>query len=567
MNGEICSLCPTMDLLAVSTPSGISMCRMNGELVYAIDVPNVKHLEWKPNGKQLCLVTDQVLIYDSNTGKLMNTLRGNIGITRWITLATEAKKKYEITMNITESLPKLPPVPGKPKHSITQFSNELDLLMMFAENSVDITMHGLFSLGIMQLYDSDDEIVNCESLDESHYILTSSYMTMAYKLRAFRTTLIKHYDLFIQITTASSKIIALLKYIEDVLSYLGSIIKSYLDDNTRFLNILKNELAEENETMGEELYNLLLTGMMREQLKDWIQNSLGDRNLKKWSTNGDSTYNSIRRTITYHLIPSCERLIILLSQLDSLSRSTMVNEFEIGFISESLESVKKLLILLYESIFKLNEEHETFKDFVLWLQHTFIEIQDDRSSLKFSVSKVSKYINDHLERPMIMTLIPFTRRSYNEIKINTQDMFTSIKDKIRMNVYRDPFEVELGRVGDRQLMKIRDHSLYIFSQYDKTLEIYRVHLRNRSMESTKVILNEVIRDIGISEKLYVVSDKVYQLDYLGLFGKEEHRQDTLPMVEEHTDLQVGHIAMSARRETGYAVDVDLQKYVAFPIQS
>lgn len=600
IDGSVYCWCPTMDLIAVSALSGkaLSLYRMNGCKVCDIETDKViKTVEWKPDGKQLCVVTldDVATLYDVNSNRLLSQLKSteSINLTKWIVMnGVQRRSKFHGTLDVDiwKALPKLTHLPSannsnkfSTKQAIdTMIQNDqaddMDLLFAFGEKSVNVTLHGLFSLGpVPVIGDGVDEenIVNCQSHAlEDHYILTSSFTTMRYTLRKFKTQFLMNFDFFSQITTNSSKIIALLGYIEEVLVSAGSTIRSYLDDHNRFLNVLRNELNEEGLDMGDELYSLLLTGMMNDHVKDWIQNSIADRNIKRWTSSGDTVYNNTRRTFTFHLIPACERMIILLTNLQALSKGsvTLTEEFEIGLLNDSIESIKKLLKLLFDFTFKLNEEQELFNEYMVWLQYNFMELQDDSCSIEYSTSKVAEYINTHLERPVLVTIVPFMRRNYNEIKINTQDMFDSIKSKIRENVVRDDsFQLTLGRVTEKQHMRFVNDDLYVFSYYDSTLEISKVDVDSQVSISTCIEFADEITDVQIvdDENLLVASrGKVKGFAYQYLFNQQNHSIDSISLIidESIPGLRTKYLTINPTRNIGCAISEDLKNYSVFLMQ-
>lgn len=607
-DGVVYSWCPSMDLLAVSQRNGkcISLYRMNGRKVYEIDASSspVKYIEWRPDGKQLCVVCvdDSVVLYDVNSNEELTRLKtqGSVNFTRWIVMKRPTSEnkfhgKFELN-DIWDSLPKLTPlsISGAPRMNKTFSSKQaidtmiqigsneenMDLLFAFGSNSVNLTLHGLFSLGPVEIFkenEDDEEIVNCISHSlEDHYILTSSFNTMQYKLRKFKTNFIQHYEFFSQITTLSSKIIALLGYIGEVLSSIAVLVKSYLDDHNRFLNVLRNELKEKGLNVGDELYNLLLTGMMSEDIKDWIQNSIGDRNLKRWTSSGEAAYNNTRKLLIYHLIPACDRLILLLSRSISVANtaSLLDTPFDIaGAIPVVISEVKHFLIELFQLIKKINNEQDLFNEFILWLKFTFTELQEDSCDIEYSTSSVAEYISAHLERSVFTTLVPLMRMKSNKVTISAEDMFDSIRKSIRASITHIEedgtlLQIPLGQITEKQRLKFIDDDLYVFSALDSTLEIFKVNVESKLTTSTKVEFEDAISDLQVLDDdnvLIVSGHRLVTFAYQYLFDQSLHTYKTLSLTsnEPMDDIQVSYVTTNTGRNIGCGISSDMKHYTVF----
>lgn len=596
------SWCPTMDLVAITVGNGkrVLIFRMNGTKVWDIPINQgiVKDLVWRPDGKQLAitLTKSQTLVYDTNTARLLSTLSttqdANFG--HWIVSdAPPTNNKFAgiIDSDVMKSLPRLPPLPSSSKTAHTfatreaidviqhEKNNMMDLLFLFGDKDVTITLHGLFLLGSVNIIpqDSDDDIVNAATRTvEDHYVLTSSFTTMQHTLRRFSTQFVQSYDFLQDITLSSSKIIALLGYIEEILIFSTQAIKAYTEFNTKFVGILKEELTNKNEVVVDELYNLLLTGMMNDEVKDWIQNTVGDRGVKRWSKIGETAFESTRRTILYHLVPACERLILLLSKLNSMSKSsvTLSEKFELEHLNNSSQAVKKLLKLLFDFVFKINREQELFNSFIIWIHSTLSELQDEIPKEKYVTSEVSTFINDHLEKSVLMMLVPYLRRNFNEVKIHTHDMFESIKSHIRSSITPDnSFAIPLGRCTEKQAMKFIDGELYVVSYYETTLDIYKVDVTSQNTRSTSVVFPNEIKDVQLTEDAQVfitIESSLLRIDTSPLFinsdlisQKLQHTDIATISHDEVSGLNVKHITINGARNIGCAISEDLLRYTIF----
>lgn len=602
-DGIVFSWCPTMDLLAFSAGNGKSIWihRMNGYKVWDIAIGEgvVKNLVWKPDGKQFAVITtkNQCHIYDSNTARLLSTvdqLKDDVNFGEWI-LSEVSDKNHKfgdlVDTDVLKSLPKLPPLPNQTSKNIfstkvaieemihqNNKSNELDLLLLLSEKTLDITLHGLFTIGAVSLItsanDEDEEIVSHISQDlQSHFIITSSFTTMKLYLRHFKLSFVSDYRFLQEITLSSSKIIALIGYINEILIFLAQEIKNYLDFNKRFVEILKEELEKIDETVGDQLYDLLLTGMMSEELKDWLENTIGERGITRWSKIGDTAFDNTRRTIFYHLVPACERLMILLHNIKGAASSSLSedNKLKMDFINASSTSVQKLIKLLFQYIITVNKEQNLFGSFVSWICHVLRELQDEESKYVYKTSEVADFINLHLERSSLMMFIPNIRRHFNEIKINTSDLFTALKNSTQKSIIPESEKVELGMVTEKQKLKFDGDFLYILSHHNATINIYRFNTLTDELKSVDVELDNEVFDIQVSDdkdELFVVSgDELISFQIENLFLKDQSKMKLseleITKSKNFQNLKPKYLAINSQRNIGSLLSQDMQRYIVF----
>jgi hypothetical protein len=309
-----------------------------------------------------------------------------------------------------------------------------------------------------------------------------------------------------KICISVSKTIALLGYIDEVLNFLSQESKNFLDFNNKFLGILKDELDKKNESVSDELYNLLLTGMMNDDVKDWLENTIADRGVKRWEKLGEVTFDNVRRTIIYHLIPACERLIILLSDLKSIFEILLIEQEEndmIPLINESLKSVKEYLNSIFQFIIKINREQELFNSCISWVNFVLIELQeeDPTSKYQYKTSEVSQFIiNNHLERSILFMLIPTFRRSLNQVKINSSDLFDCLKRQIREKLVKDDMNIELGEVSDHHQISSKGNELYVVTKHESHLEVFKVDIVSFLATKTVIQFNQPVTDFNSNDE-------------------------------------------------------------------
>jgi len=605
VDGLVYEWCPTMDLIAFTANNGknVWVHRMNGYKVWSITIDEgmVKSLVWKPDGKQIAVMTtkNKCHIYDSNTARLLSTVdqvKDDICFAKWIlSKVNEKNQKFcDLSDNeILKSLPKLPPLPNSTNNNTfstklaiegmiqqTNRSNELDILLLISEKKLDVTLHGLFTAGPIELIpsanDDDEEIVNHISKDmRSHYIITSSFSTMKLYVRHFDISFGLDHKLLQDITLSSSKIIALSGYINEILIFLAQEIRTYLDLSKRFVEILKEELEKIDETVGDQLYDLLLTGMMSEELKDWLENTIGERGITRWTKVGDTAFDNTRRTIFYHLAPSCERLIVLLNNIKGAASASFSqdHEFNLEQINACISSVQKFMKLLFQCIIQVNKEQKLFNSFVTWINFVLRELQEEDSNYTYKTSEVSDFINSHLERSSMMMFIPNMRRHFNEIKINTSDLFDSLKELIKKSIIPCGRKIELGMVTEKQKLKFDGEILYIINYQNTMLTIYKLNTQDDQLKSVDIEMENEVTDVQISSvknEIFVVSgDELLSFEYdHQIFKSTDVAKIPISQIElsrskNFTDLNPKYLAINSLRNIGCLISHDMQRYMVF----
>ncbi|KAH3687792.1 hypothetical protein WICPIJ_001231 [Wickerhamomyces pijperi] len=538
----------------------------------------IKSVVWKPDGRQIAIITnkDQCLICDANSALILSTIQGEtdsasasaglgFNVAGWYVISDINKiandgvgmsgsgldlRGSSLIQDVLKSLPKLPPLPSQTSNNWpgsnaaltphkfatkqalesmvhSSVEDDLDLLFLFSESKVNLVLHELFAIGDVDLIPhnpEDEEIVNYITVSDTssissmpHYIITSSFTTMQYKLRRFNTSFLHNkFEYLQEITTSSSKIIALQGYIDEVLAHCLQDIKVYLDFNNRFVGILKSELEAKSTTAGDELYNLLLTGMMEDEVKDWIENTIGDRGVKRWIKASEQSFDNTRRSMIYHVAPACERILILLGNLGGAATSYgmiygVEESFDIStFLKESKESVKGLIKTTFDFIQKINKEQSLYNAFISWIQVCLSELQDEKPKFSYITSEVSEFLNGYFEKSGLLFFTPFMKRSTNSVKIHTNELFKVVKSKMKKSItVDDQFSLSLGMVTETQQITQIDNSLFIITYHDTILDIHKFDLSAEKLQKISISMASHIQDLKLStSNTKLLNDKI-----------------------------------------------------------
>lgn len=524
---------PTMSLLLTVENDGKSVTvhrSREGHKVWEIDeLPDKARccdVIWASDGKRVGLLTTKsnCLVYDINSGRLLLSVNVKVdtSIGKWVNLDNDTNSKFDLNDDILRSLPKLLPLPAS-FNGIHKFSSRqhidsmiqnnsddgIDLLLLFGNNYINVTINSLFSIGSVDIFDDNDgeATVDYLSINENHFILTSSMMTGKFSIKNFKIDFNSPY--LNKTGSIISKLIALLGYTDEVLVFLSQETRNYLDFNNKYLNILKDELNKRNESVSDELYNLLLTGMMNDDVKDWLENSIGDRGIKKWEKLGEITFENVKRTILYHLIPSNERLIILLNELNSIYEILLIEDESkeiLNLIKEMINSVKDYLNLIFQYIIKINREQELFNSFINWINFVLLELQEEANTkFQYKTSEVSKFIIDnHLEKSILFMLIPNFRRNFNKIKINSSDLFNNLKLNFQNNIEKGELNISLGFITESFKLIFNNNNLILLAKLDASLKIYKIDATFELAEFEIQFNNRIDDFKSNNDELYVL---------------------------------------------------------------
>lgn len=146
-----------------------------------------------------------------------------------------------------------------------------------------------------------------------------------------------------QLAFTSTKVQALLKYVQETVIVLNLEWKTMNDLHSRYISLVDDALQEAGSPaggVGLEFFELLVTGVGSAGLKEWLVDALtervstsygcspllganytgGDKGQKRWEKTSINGYEALRRLVHENVLPTCERLTILLSRLRGLAR-------------------------------------------------------------------------------------------------------------------------------------------------------------------------------------------------------------------------------------------------------
>ncbi|SCU87228.1 LAFA_0E05490g1_1 [Lachancea sp. 'fantastica'] len=200
-------------------------------------------------------------------------------------------------------------------------------------------------------------------------------------------------------------------YVRFLCDYLAdhiSVCKSDLiDPFAQFLARLKSAYSGSN--LYTQLCEVLVSGSVDPALEDWLCNSVGDKNYKRWKQLSTRMYGDLNNVLTLAVVPACERLILACERMQGIHKSLKLQKLkEIGEFDATkwpspevdvlLQECQKMLTDTLRLVADLNAEaalHTTFQE---WFYDVVMECVDEDYKRKPSVENQNGNSAVQLER-------------------------------------------------------------------------------------------------------------------------------------------------------------------------
>lgn len=464
-DGNILSWCPKMDLLAVSmNKTSIWVFRLNGERVYSINNrTEILDLKWNRSGKFFVVSgTDTLMkVYDANNGKLVSLLPTSAGLpitlTSWSfmdveTLIGDKDDLGDIfndvfKLDILKSMPKLSNEVetvtlenGSTGHggttqtmsdsviTTTDSDNLLDCLFSVNTNSLlSMTFNNLFTVSDVEIPPHGKYLKHAtpESLFSQFFLVEDSECQLKLcelKLQIEDSLKRRH---LLETIEWCSRIVSIINHIRDQISLIASEATGFLKVLDLHLGNFKDVLYEDvdlttdfptpmdvQDKIAEKLTEMVVTALIPKSLKDYWLNQFGERGLARVSSVGNAAYDTARKVLFGQIILALEKLIILLSYLESVAiAETNSRQEALGMSVDSIKSVIKqsqeLAKKFYAFIWRVNAEQESFNKFLNWCKVEVIEKLSSEDNdpeaffnahptMEFRSTDILEYINVHM---------------------------------------------------------------------------------------------------------------------------------------------------------------------------
>ncbi|QHS72330.1 anaphase promoting complex subunit 4 [Saccharomyces paradoxus] len=172
-----------------------------------------------------------------------------------------------------------------------------------------------------------------------------------------------------------------------VLTHLEFINRELITPYLDFVKRLCDE-AYGYSKLKSELEALFLLGEISCDLEDWLCNSVGEKNLKRWKFVGCEAYQKTVQVLTLIFVPACERIIIFVEKLRAILEAFSIqNKFshtsDLTAVEALLKNSQKLLTITLKSIIGLGKDEILFEKFFIWFNDRIHEALDEDYKLKF----------------------------------------------------------------------------------------------------------------------------------------------------------------------------------------
>ncbi|SCU86053.1 LANO_0C06568g1_1 [Lachancea nothofagi CBS 11611] len=138
----------------------------------------------------------------------------------------------------------------------------------------------------------------------------------------------------------------------------------------------------------EQLCDIVLTGYVASDLEDWLCNSIGDKNYKRWKQLSSRMYGDLNNVLVLAIVPACERLILVCEKLQGIHRSLKLqkmagisdfheDEWDSPEIQTLLCECQKLLTTALKITTDLNREAALHSVFADWFFDVMMESVDE----------------------------------------------------------------------------------------------------------------------------------------------------------------------------------------------
>ncbi|EPS41320.1 hypothetical protein H072_4857 [Dactylellina haptotyla CBS 200.50] len=368
--------------------------------------------------------------------------------------------------DVSNVLPKLSVLPGVTNADITFSSKQnldslinvpsirkedtMDVLLMgtskgsFAMNVFDSFVVG--SMDLSSLIGENDryayKITHHQATRslKTHLLLTTSKLQPKYRtgndkrqgptvLHALDILFLSNYGPYLgRVTYTITKVQHLLRYVNETILAMAAEWKAMETVETAYMRAQKEFIgASEEGAAGLEFFELLITGCSSNNMKEWLVDSLGEKGHKKWEKVYTNGYETLRRLAHEHLLPACDRLVVLLSKLRGLARWTD-KDSSLGLdpvdYSKLLDLVSGLMAICHEFMGKVNYELDLFSAFIMWLKTAYEEFNSlsegnepnpqPEGELLVDTLRVAEFIGKHLQNSILVAYFDKTERTWKE---------------------------------------------------------------------------------------------------------------------------------------------------------
>lgn len=661
-DGKILSWCPTMDLLAVSmNKTSIWVFRLNGERVFSINNrAEILDLRWNHSGKFFVVSgADSLMkVYDSNNGKLINLLPTSSGLpitlSSWsfmdVERSTSGKAQLDdqfqefFKFDLLKFMPKLsnevasvspengttvnhnsnPQTMSESVTNTNESENLLDCLLVVNANALlSMTFNNLFTVSDIELPEDCKYLQHAtpESLFSQFFLVSNSsgqLQLREMKLQVDDSLKRRH---LLEVIEWSSQLVSIINHVRDQLSLIVAEAEAYLKILDRHLGNLKDVLYEDvdlttnfphpsavEDKIVETLIDILLTGLVPRNLKDYWLNQFGERGLIKVSALGNNAYDNSRKILFSQIILALEKIIILLSNLEGVAAAeTSYRLKSLGISADSVKSAIKesqtLAKDLYSFIWQVNAEQESFNKFLNWAKIEIIEklSKEDNDAelffnahptMEFKASDIMEFLEEKLFDSALLRYLniddgdleTIKRKSGEETSLQKRldKLHTELNNNLLNGVQQfivekvkiaEPLTLDLEPNQSNWDINLFNSEIYVTSTKNDLLTVLHVERETQTKREIQ-LRGEILchEFINVHHILILYKDGVtYKLELISIVNVEPHVIGSITFDENTFVKRPSLMTVNGLEDPshiiGCVLDQTKKEYVVFKVNS
>jgi anaphase-promoting complex subunit 4 len=176
------------------------------------------------------------------------------------------------------------------------------------------------------------------------------------------------------LATKSTQLLNLLRYLTQTSTHLSIELRGAFELPAKFIRNINETLAQSPDgptNFVTAAYQLVVTGKCSDELRDWMVDEVGERNLKRWEKASSLGMENIRKFVHENLLPALERCQVVLSRLQGLARfakSAQVLGLDMQSLDRVMDTVDCLNLLGHYLMKTVGKEIKQFAAFMKWLR-------------------------------------------------------------------------------------------------------------------------------------------------------------------------------------------------------
>lgn len=446
-DGNVLSLCPNMDLLAISmNRTSIWIFRLNGERVFSINNKSeILLLVWSASGHSFVVAgADRLLkVYDTNTGELLDQFSADsdlpISLVSWDCADTDfsidagdspPKFRNLFAPKILQNMPKLK---FESKAAVDQSHADLEgagkqidiITALSGDALLSLTFASRFTVSNIELPKNYTYLAHASSRDlfNQHLLVEDQDGMLELQKLSIDIKDGGRRRYVIEIIEGLSSLIALVSHMKEQVDVVTNTVTSFLRFFDRQIQNYADTLGDPSAAEFEDvvvlaLGDILMTGVIPPSQKDFWVNQLGENGLIRLSATGNGAFDDSRKILYGQIILALEKSVILLGRIRGIVKAEKIHYRDLYGLSvetldQALEGAKNCIPVVYAFTMALHKEQEFFNKFLNWCRDEVVQklIMDESDPGSFAAAHphpefdsadIFEYLDEWMFRPSFL---------------------------------------------------------------------------------------------------------------------------------------------------------------------